>query len=723
MVAPNEVSDDRMPAQVTAQVAPTSLDSSIPHPDSSSRSPSTSFTTSQTAEMEPLVHVVVPEPTSQPDSDSLLDSSAVDVGSPQGTESHIEIEGLASPPAQSDPITEARLPGDTSMCSHSQEGEHTDITTPITLPCIDDVGNKMSTTPPTTPPLVEQAETPRSSPNESTAPPTPSTTAPSSGRAPSALQVFESRSNQARQEHFRRTKIFHKTRSAMVCQTNKMLVFASRGFERKHLPTRRTKPPLLKRRYSIDVNTTKEWGTQKSDSWQDVDTKVSKLQPHAHTTARSTNIVQEAPLWLRNLQTETPYLSSTHHSLPDPCRYAAFGPVFYTGIPHNTDTFLELGDVTLQNDAFNYIGATSYAMSGMEVWMRGESLDMALEVLRRDADCDAYGIGIANSTVAQICHFASAGIDGPSGEYDQYRARYSDKNWIFLVCNDGMGGVENNGTSGSHWSMVAMDRISKRAYYYDSMWVHRIDYQNLGRDISLGMLHILGEDIGLWRYDVQHGSPDQNDDNLFKQDGGACGPFVYKMTQILIRHIKAQQSLGFDQFSLDIDREWSKHEFARQFHSGSVRRDMQDNILRWRHITQAVALADEYDHQALRDTDAVLDDGPIVSFEIPPRPQLPVLRRTRPKSKSSRSRHTKRGRSNGSSYHDPIDLEDSDENWTTHDDSSDNSTAGSSGGDTVIDEHEVLWEDAGVDMDMGDDDNLHPGPEGGIQLIEEPADV
>jgi hypothetical protein len=44
--------------------------------------------------------------------------------------------------------------------------------------------------------------------------------------------------------------------------------------------------------------------------------------------------------------------------------------------------------------------------------MPGESLDMALEVLRRDEDCDTYGIDIANTTVAQICYFAATSSCG-----------------------------------------------------------------------------------------------------------------------------------------------------------------------------------------------------------------------------------------------------------------------------------------------------------------------
>lgn len=710
MVEQNEVSDERMPAQVTAQVALTSSEQSVPHPSSSSPS-------QLTAGSQSLVPTAVPISTSQPDSDSCLNSSAVDIDFSQGAEPHIESKRLASPPVQSDPTTDLQLLGDTHKRSRSQEEKHAGSAMPITPSFLDDLGNEVSTTPP----LLEQIATPRSSPDGSAGRLTLSTAAPSSSRTPSALQIFESRSNQARQEHFRRTKIFHKTRCSMMCQTKRMLVFASRGFERGSLPTRQTKPPLLKRRHSIDVNTTENWETRNFSCWLHFHMKVDDLQPLLHISAWPTNIVQQDRLCPQTSETEIPYVTLTQYSLPDPRRYAAFVPVFYTEIPHNTENFLELGDVTLQNDAFHYIGATCYALSGMEVWMRGESLDMALEVLRRDEDCDTYGIDIANSTVAQICCFASNGIDGPSGEYDQYRTRYNNKNWIIVICNDGMGGIENDGTSGSHWSMVAMDRISKNAYYYDSLWVDRHEYQTLGRNISLGMLNILGEDISLWTYLIQLESPDQSFDNLFKQDGGACGPFVYKMTQILIRYIKSQQSLGVERLSLAVNHAWVTQVFSPQFHSGIVRREMQDSILRWHHITRAAASADRHDYQAIQDTDAILDDGPVVSFEIPPKPRLPVLRRTHYTNKLSRSHHIRRGCSSGTNYHDPIDLDDSDENWTMGN-SSDNSTAGSSSGGTVIIGHEVLWEDAGVDTAM-DEEKLFPVLDSGIQLIEATDDV
>ena len=717
MVMQDKVFDERMPSQVTAQVAPTPPDSSTPHPDSRSQPQSDSYIMSQPAEIEPLVSSALPVSTSEPDFGSSLGSSAVDVDSPEGTEARINMEGPVSSPTHSSPTMAPQIRDHVQESSHTQEKKHVDRTTPITPPSTKDAGNKMSTTPLITPPAAEQVATLDDTPGS----PTPSSTARPSDRALSRLELFEWRSKGAIHKHYKGTDIFHKTRSSMRYQSRRMLIFASRGFERGVLPTRQTKPPLLKRRHSIDANTTKNWKMQNNACWLHYSSKVNELQPHAHFGARPTNIVQKDIPWVRSHEIELPFVYPSHSPIPDPRRYAAFGPAFDIETPHNNEIFLELGDVTIQNDAFDYIGATSYHESKLEVWMRGESLDMALEVLRRDEDCDAHGIDIVNSTVAQICCFAANSSNGPSGEYEQYKARYHNKNWIIVVCNDAMGGIENNGTSGSHWSMVAMDRISKRAYYYDSLYAHYTDYQNLGRTISMGLLNILDEDISRWTYEVQLESPNQNWHNLFRHDGGACGPFVFKMTQILIEHIKGQQALSLeDQCHLELDDSFATQLFKPRFHSGHVRNEIKARIRRWRHISRASAFVDQHDHYAIHDTNAVLRNGPVVAFQIPPKPRLPVLRRTHHMGRYSGSHHTRRRCSSGTNYHDPTDVDDSDENYVTYDNSSDSgrSTAGSSGGDTVVIGHDDLWGDAGVDVNM-DDDDLYPDLNGSVQLIDE----
>lgn len=70
----------------------------------------------------------------------------------------------------------------------------------------------------------------------------------------SALERFYRQSKLAKHAYWRLSKIFEKTRTKMFHKSYNSFIMASRGFDRGMLPTRRTKPPLLKRRYSVDVN-------------------------------------------------------------------------------------------------------------------------------------------------------------------------------------------------------------------------------------------------------------------------------------------------------------------------------------------------------------------------------------------------------------------------------------------------------------------------------------
>jgi hypothetical protein len=233
----------------------------------------------------------------------------------------------------------------------------------------------------------------------------------------------------------------------------------------------------------------------------------------------------------------------------------------------------------------------------------------------------------------------------------------------------------------------------------------------MGRSISLGMLNILGEDPSQWSYLPQTNSPNQNWHNLCKDDGGACGPFVYKMTQMLITLIKRVQLQGHEhECNLEIDWAFASHVFHPQFHSGNVRRKIQARILRRYHMSQASALADQHDYYAIQDADVVLEDGPVVTFEIPSHQQPPVLHMTQPEHRHARTKYTGRPCNSGTNYHNPVDMDMDDS------DSDSDSTEGSSGGDTVIIGQEALWED----IVMGNNDIYYDDGEGGTAVIDQP---
>ncbi|KAF1834444.1 hypothetical protein BDW02DRAFT_579630 [Decorospora gaudefroyi] len=623
--------------------------------------------------------------------------------------SHQESAELASQ-------SEVDVPSDSQL-----QGEAcVDHMSSVSPPSTQDRDAKTSTTPSTTPPSTEYtvaicASAGAASPQKVASPPTPtaSTTASSSELTPSPPTGphLPNMTPQAREARHLRTHIYQKTRQTIRVATNKMSLVAARGFERGILPTRQTVPPLLKRRYSIDANTTPNWST-----WLARNLKGGGIEVHnmrKSSVERSTNSGQRAP---QNLQAHhlDPLPTRAPWYMPDPSRYAAFATV-WSDVPFNTGIYLELGDVTLHNDAFWWIGATSATLAGPEVWMRDESLDMALEVLRRDANCDAHSIAIANSTMAQICYFAAMGGVGSMNEYVEYKMRFYEKQWIFLVVNDAIGCSENTGTSGTHWSLVAMDRRAKRTYYYDSLYVNNGHYQQIGQDISLGMLRILGEDLCEWRYQIAYNSPNHFLHNQFSLDGGACGPFVFKMVEMLVDRIKWFQSVGReDECCIDLEPDFPSL-FKNAFHSQQVRFHIQKSIRRWKGIDVAPGIADLHDLNAIQGAGVVLTNGPVVAFDIPRRAVLSVAqqdRRTRKLRTRSRNRSLCRA---GSTRETAIDVDDVD---NVVGNMSDDSEASSNATVIIYPSSDGPSEDETVDLDMDDTEESDDDDEGGVSIVD-----
>ncbi|KAH6876121.1 hypothetical protein BKA58DRAFT_467808 [Alternaria rosae] len=669
----DEMSEERAPAQVVAQAAPTASDEADTLTDSSSTVQGDTIRTSSPAVVEPLCSNMVTASNSDGNSHSSVDSPGV------GVTTHIETQDLVSSPPHSDDTMASQSQQNAPGEVQSQEGEHVDNINPAIPRSGQNHGDEMSTTLPATPPMNEEPQSASSSASsdwwtEWGVPPPlpkPDTAMLLPDQAVSFIDISESLAERNMQSN-----IFSKTRESIKYQGARVLIISSRGFQREHLPTKQTRPPLLKRRYSVDVNTTTDW-ERETDHWEFV---LSQTYDIPELPSKE---VDPLPALTHGLQ------------LPHPARYTAFASAFDHQPPHNEGVFLELGDVTLHNDAFNYIGATNSQIYRQEVWMRDESLDMALEVLRRDYDCDADKIGIANSTVAQICYFARMSGEY-SAEYEQYRSRYADKNWIFIVINDAIGGVENDGHSGSHWSLAVLDRISKTCYYFDSLYINLRFYQGLGQDMSMGMLHILGESPDDWRYRIQFNSPNQYDNNRFKEDGGACGPFVYKMSQMLINAIKLCQLAGREH-NCDLTlKHWFPEQFESEFHSEQVRYEIKDKIARWARKQWSSRLVDNWDTALIQGTDAVLDDGPVVTFEVPGR--------------SSRTHASGRNVPSGNSYQSPITLDEDDENYVVHGNRRDSfdSNVASAGGDTAVvdlgEDSDDTWVVSDDDMNLDEDD-------------------
>jgi hypothetical protein len=202
------------------------------------------------------------------------------------------MEGLVASLPDNDTTMALRSRDNEPELLQSQEEKHVNQMNPTTPPSAKEHDNNISSTQPITPPTEEQVDTPNSSPSSwldaITAPPTPSNSAPPSDRAISLQDIFQTYNKEGIREHEMQTQIFSKTRSSFVFHGDKILITSSRGFERGLLPTRQTKPPLLKRRYSVDVNITRD---DKEQYWSPSSFTVNKLQLHPHFTAWSTNVV------------------------------------------------------------------------------------------------------------------------------------------------------------------------------------------------------------------------------------------------------------------------------------------------------------------------------------------------------------------------------------------------------------------------------------------------
>ncbi|KAJ4362064.1 hypothetical protein N0V83_011006 [Neocucurbitaria cava] len=422
---------------------------------------------------------------------------------------------------------------------------------------------------------------------------------------------FPARGKDSKDAHFRRGRIFTETRQMMRHCSRKMLVVASRGHQRAgHAPTKHTRPGLHKCRYSVDIIT--------EDQGRPVESEA-----RGPTHEENDPAIQGVP----------------GMSLPNPHRYPAFAMRSVAEPPFNNDIYLSLGDALISNEAFRYMTATSYDPN-YEAWMRDESLNMALETLRLDEDCEMSNIDIANSTFAQLFYFAKMCGDGDSPTYDHYRARFQNKRWIFVVVNNGIGEVATDGTNGSHWSLLVLDRGRLAMHYYDSLYVGSYDFQMLGYDIGAGLLSILGEKLDGWTFTAERHSPYQVRDNLYDDDVGPCGPVVYTMTKVLVQHIKRSQDLGEENECVIGLEAGFGNLFGSFFNSLQVRLEMQHAIMSWRCRLDAERLRDSHDQAAVLNEDVVLLHVPPEALDIAPRP--PLFVQPQASQSDTRSSHKRR---------------------------------------------------------------------------------
>lgn len=463
---------------------------------------------------------------------------------------------------------------------------------------------------------------------------TPLTSAsPETPHAPSPNDAFSKWANVAKEAHYKRAHIFGRTRQMMRLKSHSMLVTGSRGYARSgHVPTKHTEPRLLRRRYSVDVLTVdgyekRAWN--KMEKTEEIEVSLTALScsrslrvasgssnTHGHV-GLFTDLRQVSKSPAKYDEAEPIAQKTLALPLPDQRRYPAFGHIPAIYPPNDMGVYLELGNAVLHNEYYYQITDCSYP----NAWMHDEILNTAIEVLRRDEDCDRYSIGFADSNTTQLFQIARGSNDTDSHHYDSYREQFGDKAWVFLIINDGAG---SEGQSGSHWSLVAVDRIHKRAHYIDSLFVYRQEYQDLGREISLGLLEILGEDIVQWKYKIETNSPNQNWNNQFNWDAGACGPAVYKIIQLLVWEIKRMTvTQRVHECFLSLPDTFKQY-FEDNFHSLHVRHDIAGSLILWKVKEDSKMLNQQHDEAIVKEEDVMLLDTPdITSFGRRPSSLLP----------------------------------------------------------------------------------------------------
>ncbi|KAH7070377.1 hypothetical protein BKA63DRAFT_578931 [Paraphoma chrysanthemicola] len=411
----------------------------------------------------------------------------------------------------------------------------------------------------------------------------------------------------------------------MRASTKTMQLTSSRGFAREgYAPTRKTNPPMRSRRYSVDVITAEPWVRMPEE-----------LSKHGPLQVRLTNNQEyreslglELATSIRQLEPvppPTPVLS-----FPDPHRYPvlgifkAFNPwAFDPNYDHNRTSqsmYFELGTACLHNESVHLIRACDWAKYGRECWMRGESLGMALEVLRRDMSGDAYDIGVADENAAQMMNYANLFDEARTSGYDSMRQQLGDKKWIFILVNDAIQPRSDNTMGeGTHWSLIAMDRIHCIAHYYDSLWVESLNQHERALSIINGALAILGEQEQPWYFRPESQSPHQDRENMFSNDYGACGPFIWKMTEWLMTRIQRYRDNNKEaRCSLSLLKGFPAH-FRPFFNSFRVRCRMLASIAIRKATQVGTEATDAHDVAVLKGRQDVTLIGPAPEMVIPPK--------------------------------------------------------------------------------------------------------
>ena len=240
--------------------------------------------------------------------------------------------------------------------------------------------------------------------------------------------------------------------------------------------------------------------------------------------------------------------------------------------PEDNETYLSFNDAIITNNQFHYIMRTD----SPEAFMQDYCLDMASKILAHNEKCADSHISIASTFESQIFYLAA---NDPNGGYEEYLKLFGNAKWIFIPINDGMTGKVNASIQGAHWSLLVLNRVSKTAHYFDSLFIDRPEYHQLASTVFCGIANVLGENVEEWVTKVEYNSPDQKQHNLCNEDAwSSCGPFVYSMTEFLIHTIQFAQRNGCEnQHMLDLGAEFPQV-WATMWDSRAIRQNMQNSV-------------------------------------------------------------------------------------------------------------------------------------------------
>ena len=360
--------------------------------------------------------------------------------------------------------------------------------------------------------------------------------------------------------HFKQSRVYDLTKSSIRQHTGTMLIHASRGFHRSGMvPTQQfvsdEEPALRKRRYSVDAivdrwNKTKPFKLRDGDEDLDLPDTLAPVLSPLHTEIEEMDV---------------PIARPSVESLPTPSRFWKLSRPLYFPSWNDTINYLELGNSSLSNEDYR----TIIMYNNAESWWRDNVLNVALELLSQRYMCKENLIEITNSFITQLMYQVGRDGDVDDNDFANYKdekERFANKKWIFLPINDGIADYGVYG--GTHWSFLVVNRIGGIAHYVDSLFIHKRKQHWIAHRVTRGLSSIIGQDLTL---KLEWASPNQIDNNMFSNDNGACGPFVYFMVKHFTKIIRDGQNAGLENLlDLSMDNDYPNR-IGGLFNSWNVR--------------------------------------------------------------------------------------------------------------------------------------------------------